>query len=139
MDERVVNLKLESLRKCISRVESKTPASQSDLDDDLDLQDIISVNLERGVQLCVDIGTHIIASSEKDVPDTMGGTFDLLSELEALEQPTADVMKKAVGFRNIAVHNYEKINWAIVYSICTKQLKDFKRFAREIDTYISDL
>ncbi len=138
MDKGVINQKLESLRKCIARVETKTPSSESILDDDIDLQDIISVNLERAVQQCVDIGTYIISSSEEDVPDTMGGTFDFLSEMEVLTKHTAEVMKKAVGFRNIAVHNYENINWAIVFSICTKQLGDFKKFAREISTHIAD-
>jgi uncharacterized protein YutE (UPF0331/DUF86 family) len=39
-------------------------------------------------------------------------------------------MKKAVGFRNIAVHAYHEINWAMVYSIITKRLSDFVEFAK---------
>ncbi len=46
-------------------------------------------------------------------------------------------MKKAVGFRNIAVHNYQNINWEIVFNICHYKLDDFKNFAREIDNVIS--
>ena len=41
-------------------------------------------------------------------------------------------MKKAVGFRNIAVHNYESINWAIVFAIATEHLKDFEEFAAAV-------
>ena len=39
-------------------------------------------------------------------------------------------LKKAVGFRNIAMHNYEAIDWFIVHSIVTHHLKDFVDFAR---------
>lgn len=41
-------------------------------------------------------------------------------------------MKKAVGFRNLAVHNYDAINWAIVYALATQHLDDFKAFARAV-------
>lgn len=44
-------------------------------------------------------------------------------------------MTKAVGFRNVAVHNYTAINWEIVFSVCTRSLADFRRFAKEIDQY----
>jgi uncharacterized protein YutE (UPF0331/DUF86 family) len=33
---------------------------------------------------------------------------------------------KAVGFRNLAVHEYDKINWNIVYRIMTERITDFK-------------
>jgi uncharacterized protein YutE (UPF0331/DUF86 family) len=39
-------------------------------------------------------------------------------------------LKKAVGFRNIAVHNYDVINWYIVHSIVKCHLEDFSAFAR---------
>ena len=44
-------------------------------------------------------------------------------------------MRKAVGFRNIAVQNYDVINWEIVYAICNNSLVDFRRFASEITEY----
>ena len=44
-------------------------------------------------------------------------------------------MKKAVGFRNLAVHNYDAINWAIVHAITTQRLDDFKLFAKVVAQY----
>lgn len=41
-------------------------------------------------------------------------------------------MNKAVGFRNIAVHAYQEINWEIVYAVITKRLVDFVEFARAV-------
>lgn len=44
----------------------------------------------------------------------------------------AENLKRAVGFRNIAVREYEEINWEIVKSICTKHVKDFYQFMKAI-------
>lgn len=63
-------------------------------------------------------------------PGTMGQTFDSLAQEGILNKELAQNLKKAVGFRNIAVHNYERINWHIVHSIVKNHLDDFDGFAR---------
>ncbi len=132
MDREVVEQKLESLRRCLRRVETKCPADPAVLAIDPDLQDIITLNLSRAVQISVDIGAHLIAGMEVLPPDTMGQTFDVLAEQGVLSRALAGNLKKAVGFRNIAVHNYESINWNMVHSIVKFHLADFTEFARAI-------
>ncbi len=132
MDKNVVLHKLESLRRCISRVQDKTPSSLDLLVDDLDLQDIIVLNLERAIQICVDIGLHIISDSETPVPETMADTFKTLQNIGYLDASIAERMIKAVGFRNTIVHAYQKIDWGIVYCISTEHLDDFRDFTRQI-------
>ena len=130
MDREVVEQKLESLRRCLRRIETKCPAEADTLITDFDLQDIISLNLSRAVQLCVDIGAHLISSMDVPPPDTMGQTFDILAQAGVLTLSLALSLKKAVGFRNIAVHNYDAINWHIVHSIVKNHLADFTTFAK---------
>ena len=132
MDKDVVLNKLESLRHCLQRVQDKTPVSVDLLVDDYDLQDIIALNLERAIQICVDIGLHIISDLDIPVPETMAQTFEFLRKAELLDAVTAERMIKSVGFRNTAVHAYQKIDWDIVYSIITEHLNDFKAFAQQI-------
>ena len=130
MDREVIEQKLESLRRCLRRIETKCPTDAATLVADLDLQDIVSLNLSRAVQISVDIGAHLIAGLETPPPDTMGQTFDLLAQQGILSNELASSLKKAVGFRNIAVHNYESINWNIVHSIVKYHLADFTEYAR---------
>ena len=132
MDREVVEQKLESLRRCLQRVETKCPADADTLAADFDLQDIVTLNLSRAVQLCVDIGAHLIAGMNVAPPDTMGQTFDLLAQAGLLTTALALSLKKAVGFRNIAVHNYDAINWHIVHSIVKNHLADFSAFAKVV-------
>ena len=132
MDREVVEQKLESLRRCLRRIETKCPTDAATLVADIDLQDIISLNLSRAVQISVDIGAHLIAGMEVPPPDTMGQTFDLLAQEGMLNNELASSLKKAVGFRNIAVHNYENINWGIVHSLVKYHLADFSEFAKVV-------
>lgn len=132
MDREVVEQKLESLRRCLRRIETKCPAESATLVADIDLQDIVSLNLSRAVQISVDIGAHLIAGMEVPPSDTMGQTFDLLEQQGLLNNELASSLKKAVDFRNIAVHNYESINWDIVHSIVKYHLADFSEFAKVV-------
>lgn len=132
MDREVVEHKLESLRRCLRRIESKCPTDAATLAADMDLQDIVALNLSRAVQISVDIGAHLIAGMEVAPPDTMGQTFELLAQEGVLNSELAGSLKKAVGFRNIAVHSYENINWEIVHSIVKHHLADFSEFAKVV-------
>lgn len=137
MDREVVEQKLESLRRCLKRIETKCPTDTDTLVTDVDLQDIVALNLSRAVQICVDIGAHLLAGMETPPPDTMGQTFDLLAQQGVLSSALAANLKKAVGFRNIAVHSYESINWNIVHSIVKYHLADFSEFAKVIATRLA--
>jgi len=132
MDRQIVWQKLESLRKCLGRISDKCPETADLLALDLDAQDIITLNLTRAVQLCVDVAAHLIAGRNIAAPGTMGETFDALAQAAIINDELAIRLKRTVGFRNIAVHNYEAIDWQIVYAICQQHLIDFKEYAKAV-------
>lgn len=136
MDKLILQEKLEALRNCIRRIEARRTATVNELRDDADRQDIIALNLTRAVQLCVDIATFLIADSNEPAPQTMGQAFESLAHLGIVTDSLAARMKAAVGFRNIAVHNYRAIDWAIVFAITHQGLDDFKSFARAIGSLL---
>jgi len=132
MDRNLIEEKLESLRRCLQRISLKCPAAAETLASDLDAQDIVSLNLTRAVQLSVDVAAHLIASREIPAPDTMGQAFDALADAGLIPPELAHRLKKAVGFRNLAVHDYGAIDWHIVHGICRHSLDDFREFAAAI-------
>ncbi len=132
MDRRLIEEKLESLRRCLERVRQRCPPTAEMLEKDPDAQDIVTLNLTRAIQLCVDIGAHLITNEPVPPPTTMGETFDLLARTGHLEPDLGRRLKQAVGSRNIAIHNYEVIDWAIVHGICRDELSSFDRFARAV-------
>jgi len=133
MDNGVILAKLESLQHCVERIQSRMPSTVESLVEDYDLQDIISINLERAVQLCVDIAAHILADRNAPTPNSMAACFDELRKEGYLPEAVANQLKKAIGFRNISVHAYQDIDWSIVFSIVTTRLTDFSDFVRHIN------
>ncbi len=128
----VIEEKLESLRRCLARIRQRRPDSAQALLNDADAQDILSLNLVRAVQLCVDIAAHRLTATDLPPPDTMGQSFDLLASAGLITPALAGRMKAAVGFRNIAVHSYRSIDWHIVFAIASDHLDDFEDFARAL-------
>jgi uncharacterized protein YutE (UPF0331/DUF86 family) len=129
MDDPVVLDKLDTVQRCMKRIREKTSADAAAFSEDVDAQDIISVNLERAVQACVDIAARVLATQNKPAPETMAAAFDELCRLDVVPESLSRNMKKAVGFRNMAVHAYKKIDWKLVYFFIATRLDDFKEFA----------
>lgn len=129
MDKLILAEKLEALRRCVHRVEARRTATVAALEADVDAQDILSLNLTRAVQLCVDAAGIAIADSDQPAPQTMGQAFDALAAMGVIDAGLARRMRGAVGFRNIAVHNYQSVDWAIVFAISHDGLDDFRAFA----------
>lgn len=102
------------------------------------MDDLVIYQKLTSLKRCVDIGARIIARLDLNPPLTMAETFECLKESGVLSPHTCMRMKKSVGFRNIAVHEYHAINWDIVYSISTHDLKDFQAFAAEIVAWLEN-
>ena len=130
MDRLIVERKLDSLQRCLKRLAEKRPKSPDALAKDIDLQDVLVLNLSRAVQICVDLAAQLLASRNGPAPETMGQAFERLEKESVLDPALALRMRKAVGFRNLAVHAYEDIDWNIVFAIVTRHLGDFEAFAR---------
>jgi|GEM_PF-856093 len=100
MDKLVLAQKLESLRRCVTRVEEKLPASAQKLVNDADLQDVIVLDLTRAVQLCTDIATHIISESSERPPTTMSEAFLVLEKVGVIDTGTIDNRQISSNLRN---------------------------------------
>lgn len=129
IDKKVIGEKLLSLNRCLERVKLHTPANVEALQSDFDAQDIICLNIQRAVQISVDIAAHILAEQLHEQTPTMAETFLALSRYELLDSQLASRLAKAVGFRNIAVHEYDTLDMNILYSIITKEIGCFYEFS----------
>ncbi|MBD3420536.1 MAG: DUF86 domain-containing protein [Chitinivibrionales bacterium] len=128
----LIKSKIESLERCVARISQKVPSSKEILESDIDLQDIIIINLERAVQLSSDMAMIILSESNAPVPATMGEAFEELVSRKLISPSLGERMKKAVGFRNLAVHAYTKIDWTIVWKIIKEHLDEFRQFAEAV-------
>ena len=136
MDKEVLQTKLEALIRCVHRIKDQNVSGLEELESNLDKQEIIILNLQRAVQICVDIGNHILLDYKTPTPSTMAETFKYLAENKIISAENAEDLSHAVGFRNIAVHQYENLDCKIIYAIITSHLDDFKTFVESISKLI---
>lgn len=84
------------------------------------------------VQLAVDMASHATVAEGVPPPTTMGESFDRLAEAGRISADLARRLRGAVGFRNIAVHAYDRIDWAVVHALATSRLSDLEALARTL-------
>jgi uncharacterized protein YutE (UPF0331/DUF86 family) len=135
MNSVVIKSKLENLRRCLDRINSKKPESLDQLLSDIDTQDILALNIERSIQLCVDIANHILASLDCPPSMSMAESFERLSEREMIPLELARNLRRAVGFRNLSVHAYDKIDWQLVWDNLESDMQDLSQFILHVDQF----
>ena len=132
MEREIILAKFESLEKCVRRIEAQNVSDARELEENLDKQEVIILNLQRAVQICVDIGNHVLLDFPSATPATMSETFRKMRENNLIADKTCENLSKAVGFRNIAIHQYEDVDCKIIFSIVKKHLCDFREFAKDV-------
>ena len=78
MDKRVIAKKIDSILRCLNRVQQRLPQTEADFLRDYDAQDVVVLNLTRAIQMSVDIATHLLAETNQAVPTTMAEAFTYL-------------------------------------------------------------
>ncbi|HEY8272360.1 MAG TPA: DUF86 domain-containing protein [Pseudobdellovibrionaceae bacterium] len=137
MSKDVILNKVENIKNCIERIESKKPFSPQELKANFDLQDIISVNLQRAIQSSVDLANHICSENNLGVPKDMAGVFEILVTKNILSEKLGNELIKSVGLRNVLVHEYDGIDWGIVFIVTENRLQTFRDFCGAIVQLIS--
>ena len=135
MDKLILEKKVDSILRCLNRIDGRIPDSEYEFLRDFDAQDVVILNLTRAVQVSVDIATHILSTTNQPVPSTMAEAFISLERINIISAEIADKMKRSVGYRNVAVHNYDDIDLSITYDIANNHLGDFKEFIKQILHY----
>jgi len=132
MDNIVLAKKVDSILRCLNRIEGRLPATEADFFKDYDAQDVVVLNLTRAIQMSVDIAMHILATKDGGVPNTMAEAFVGLHKLNIIDAQAADKMRRSVSYRNVAVHAYDDIDLKITYDIAKNHLLDFKEYISQV-------
>ena len=135
MDGVIVGEKLDSLRDRIERIEQWIPDRHEDLENNRDAEDIVVHNFCHAVQICVDIAMHALSQAGRERPASMADAFDSLRRTGAISDSTARALKGAAHMRNIATHDYVRLDLSIVHAACTTHLGVFRSFAKEIGRF----
>ena len=130
MGDDVLLNKCESIEKCLKSIEKYYRSDASSLQDQM-TQDAIVLNLERACQLSIDIAMYMIKELKLGIPKESREAFEKISEQNIIPKELSTSLKKMVSFRNIAVHEYKKLDLVIVQKILENELETtFKNYVK---------
>jgi uncharacterized protein YutE (UPF0331/DUF86 family) len=131
MNEIVLN-KAEIIERACNRAVSTYAAHRTDLEANLDAQDVIVLNLQRACEAAIDLAMHVVRLKQLGLPKESREAYSLLQASDIIDPRLSDRLQKMVAFRNIAVHDYRTIDWSIVRSILEHDIADLRGFSQHI-------
>ena len=134
VDSDVILAKVGIIKRCLFRIKEATGLKPESLED-ITKQDVFVLNLRRSVQAAIDLAAHVVASEGYGIPRDLKDNFGLLSNAGVLSPDLSKKMEKMVGFRNIAVHEYQNLNMDILKAILASRLGDLEEFYSEVIRY----
>jgi uncharacterized protein YutE (UPF0331/DUF86 family) len=131
VDDVLLN-KATTIERCVARAREEYDRDPDTFDRDFTRQDAAILNIQRACEAAVDIGHHLIRRDGLGLPQSARDVFRLLASAGRIDADLADSLMRMVGFRNIAVHDYQTLHLPMTIKVITKHLDDFLRFSETI-------
>jgi uncharacterized protein YutE (UPF0331/DUF86 family) len=128
-DDVLIN-KAAAIERAVRRVREEYAGDDNNLFANQTRQDAIILNLQRACENSIDAAMHLVRVHRLGIPQQTREAFDLLEASHRLDARVADRLKKMVGFRNVAIDDYQKLNLDIVRRIVVDHLDDLLAFAQ---------
>lgn len=126
--------KIQQLDEYLSNLQQlrKEIKNQKEFLEDFHLYGLAERYLQLSCQVVIDTFNLLIIEEEIEKPEDGRETISLLFNKKIISENLASRLDGIVGFRNILVHEYGKIDRGKVYQYLTQRLEDFELFKREI-------
>ncbi|WP_457798981.1 type VII toxin-antitoxin system HepT family RNase toxin [Methylocystis sp. S23] len=129
MADNVILNKAAAIERCVRRAREEYAKGPESFASDFTRQDAAILNIQRACEAALDMGQHLIRRDRLGAPQSARDVFALLAAGGRIELDLAKRLEKMVGFRNIAVHDYQALLLPIVVAVITKHLDDFTAFS----------
>lgn len=126
IDDVILN-KIEIMKRCIKSANEEYDGNPKNLEN-YTKQDSVILNIQRACEAVINLGMHVIAEKGLGIPQISRDTFEILQDNKIIGREMSERLKAMIGFRNIAIHNYQKLNLKIIQAIIEKDLKDLLYF-----------
>ena len=130
MADDVLLNKSAAIERAVSRVREEYAGDDANLRSNQTRQDAIILNLQRACESSIDAAMHLVRVHRLGIPQETRDAFTLLEGAGLLTPHLSERLKKMVGFRNVAIHDYQKLNLDIVRRIIIDHLDDFLKYTQ---------
>lgn len=128
--DRVLFSKFRSIERCAERIREEYIGHEAGFATDWTRQDAAVLNLIRACEQAIDMANRVIRLRRLDPPDDAREAFARLRQAGLIGADLEAVLRRMVGFRNIAVHSYQELDIEKVRSVIEVGLDDLVAFAR---------
>lgn len=129
MSRDVILNKISVIERCIKRINEEYENNFENLKN-YTKQDSIILNIQRACEASIDLAMHIVSEKKLGIPQNSRDAFEVLYSNNIIDEKLLKNLKAMVGFRNIAVHDYQAVNLEIVKQIIEKHLLNLKEFVQ---------
>lgn len=136
VDKDLILRKLADLDQYLDQISEYRYITVEQYREDWKTQRIVERTLQMTIETCVDIANHVIADREIRVPTTYADAFESLSEAGFLDAAQRDAMIRMTKFRNVIVHDYMRVDPAVVVKILREHLDDLTQFKTAVLSWI---
>lgn len=127
MGNDVIYNKIEVIERCLKRIHEEYDDNPENLKN-YTKQDSIILNIQRACEASIDLAMHIVSEKKLGIPQNSMDAFEVMNSYGLIGDKLMKDLKAMVGFRNIAVHNYQAINLKVVEEVIEKHINDLKEF-----------
>ena len=135
VDEKLILRKLSDLEDLRGQIDEYRGITAQRYAADWKVQRIVERTLQMMIEICLDVANHYISDMRFRRPVGYADHFMVLRENGILNARLAARMMKMAKFRNLIVHNYDKVDPVIVVGILNKNLPDFEAFKTAIVSF----
>lgn len=128
--------KLERLDEYVGYLQSLQKVNKKSFLADYHFYGLAERYFQLSIEVLLDIGKMIILARSFRKPASNDDVFTVLREAKILRSRLAARMEGIAGFRNILVHDYEKIDRGIVYDALKHSLGDMTDFKKAISKFL---
>jgi len=132
-----INLRIEKLKEYINNLKVLKGITSQKLINDLDKRLKAERLLQLAIEACIDIAELVIVDQRLPSPVDSGDAIEILGKKGIIDAKFSKDFAKAVGFRNILVHDYVDIDYKEVADKINNRLGDFDRFAQEVAKFLT--
>ena len=130
MADDVLLNKAASIERCVARAREEYAVDPKGFATNFTRQDAAILNIQRACEAALDMGQHIIRRESLGLPQSARDVFTLLRQAGWIDDALAKSMKRMIGFRNVAVHEYQTLQLPITLNIITDHLDEFADFSQ---------
>lgn len=131
VDDVLIN-KAATIERCVQRAREEYFSEPATFATNFSRQDAAILNIQRACEAALDMGQHLIRRDRLGVPQSARDVFALLARAGRIELALAEGLRRMVGFRNIAVHDYQSLQLPITVAIIEKHLDEFLRYSKAL-------